>query len=256
MSDVSIQQIGKVSLFTIERPEKHNAFNQDVVLALQNAFLEFDASGQRVAVVTGSGNEAFSAGGDLNQFPEYWRCLPGIGVTTEKPVIAATAGWVVGGGLVFAMLCDLLVAAENSRFYYPEARLGVTGGAIAGLAARIPHKIAMEVMLLGRELGAQRAHEVGLVNQVVPVGKQVETALEIAAELAESSPLVLKTLKRFVNQYILPKGPSEIQGEVVRQLWEVNSTTDAREGLAARKEKRAPRFTGRRAQDERRDETK
>ncbi|MDR0672845.1 MAG: enoyl-CoA hydratase/isomerase family protein [Zoogloeaceae bacterium] len=244
MHDIKIKQIGKVSLFTIDRPQKRNAFNQDVVVALQDAFRAFDVSEQRVAVLTGSGDEAFSAGGDLNQFPEYWRCMPGIGVTTEKPIIAATAGWVVGGGLVLAMLCDLLVAAENSRFYYPEARLGVTGGAIAGLAARIPHKIAMEVMLLGRELDARRAYEVGLVNQVTPVGKQVETALEIAAELAESSPLVLKTLKRFVNQHILPKGPSEIQGEVVRQLWEVNSTADAKEGLAAKREKRAPRFTG------------
>ncbi len=245
MSDVIVEQIGKVSLIRINRPHKRNAISQDVALALQEAFREFDASEQRVAVLTGSGDEAFSGGADLNQLPEFWRCVPGIGITTEKPIIAATAGWVVGGGLVIAMMSDLLVAADNSRFSYPEARLGVTGGMIAGLAARIPHKVAMEVMLLGRVLDAHRAAELGLANEVVPAGQQVARALELADELAASAPLVLKTLKRFVNRHVLPAGPAEIQAEVIRQLAEVNGSADTREGIRAFQEKRQPQFTGR-----------
>jgi enoyl-CoA hydratase/carnithine racemase len=245
MSDVSVDQVGHVSLITINRPEKRNAISQDVALGLQAAFRDFDASDQRVAVITGAGDEAFSGGADIKQLPEFWRCVPGVGITTEKPIIAATAGWVVGGGLVIAMMSDLLVAADNSRFSYPEARLGVTGGMIAGLAARIPHKVAMEVMLLGRVLTAQRAFDVGMVNQVVPAGRQVEVALALASELAEASPLVLRTLKSFVNRHILPSGPAEIQGGITRQLSEVNGSADAREGIRAFQEKRTPKFSGR-----------
>jgi len=245
MSDVTVEQIGKVSLISINRPHKRNAISQDVALGLQAAFHEFDTSEQRVAVLTGVGNDAFTGGADINQLPEFWRCVPGVGITTEKPIIAATAGWVVGGGLVIAMMSDLLVAADNSRFSYPEARLGITGGMIAGLAARIPHKVAMKVMLLGRVLDAQRAAHLGLANEVVPAGQQVARALELAAELAESAPLVLKTLKRFVNRYVLPTGPVEVQADVTRQLSEVNTSADAQEGVRAFQEKRAPSFTGR-----------
>lgn len=245
MSDVGVEHVGKVSVVTINRPAKRNAISQQVALQLQAAFRDFDASDQRVAVLTGAGNDAFSGGADINQLPELWRCVPGVGITTEKPIIAATAGWVVGGGLVLAMMSDLLVAADNSRFSYPEARLGVTGGMIAGLAARIPHKIAMEVMLLGRVLDARRAREVGLVNEVVAVGRQVEAAVGLAQELAQSAPLVLKTLKRFVNSHVLPSGPSEFQAQITRQLSDVNSSADTQEGIRAFQEKRQPVFTGR-----------
>jgi enoyl-CoA hydratase len=244
MREVIVEQHGKVSLITINRAEKRNAISQDVALALQAAFQQFDASAQRVAVLTGAGDQAFCSGADLGQLPELWRCLPDIGFKTDKPIIAATAGWVVGGGLILAMLSDLLVAADNSRFSYPEARLGVTGGMIAGLAGRIPHKIAMEIMLLGRVIEASRAYDVGLANQVVPAGTQVAAALEMAHSLAESSPLVLKTLKRFVNRYVLPAGPAELQADIFRQLYEVQHSDDAQEGVRAFREKRAPQFTG------------
>jgi hypothetical protein len=95
------------------------------------------------------------------------------------------------------------VAAENARFSYPEARLGFTGGLIAGLAARIPYKVAMEMMLLCRILDPQRAYMIGLVNEVVPTGQQVPVALKMAREMTEFSPLVLKTLKRFVTEGVL-----------------------------------------------------
>ena len=93
--------------------------------------------------------------------------------------------------MVLPMMCDLHVAADSTKFSYPEARLGFTGGMMAGLAARIPHKLAMDIMLLGRTVGAQRAYDVGMVTELVEVGKQVEVALQQAEELCRSAPLVL-----------------------------------------------------------------
>ncbi|MFG5776333.1 enoyl-CoA hydratase/isomerase family protein [Comamonas sp. J-3] len=244
MPQITIEHHGKVSLFTINRPARKNAICKDTALELQAAFEEFDASEQRVAVITGAGNEAFSSGADVSNLPELWRCIPGSGFTTDKPVIAATAGWVVGGAMVLTMMCDILVAAENTQFSYPEARLGFTGGMISGLASRIPHKVAMDIMLLGRTVPAQRAYDVGLANEITAVGKQVETAMQHAEALAQSAPLVLRTLKRFVNQHVLPKGPSELMAETVRQLKQVNEGLDAQEGRNAFREKRTPSYQG------------
>lgn len=245
MAQITIENVGKVTLFTINRPARKNAICKDTALELQQGFAEFDASEQRVAVITGAGNDAFSSGADVTNLPELWRCIPGSGITTEKPIIAATAGWVVGGSLVLTMMCDLLVAAENTKFSYPEARLGFTGGMIAGLAARIPHKVAMDIMLLGRTVDAKRGYEIGLASELVPVGKQVEVAMKQAEELANSSPLVLRTIKRFVNQHIMPKGPSEIMAETMRQLNVVRDSDDIKEGMAAFREKRKPAYLGR-----------
>ncbi len=244
MPQITIEHHGKVSLFTINRPARKNAICKDTALELQAAFEEFDASEQRVAVITGAGNDAFSSGADVSNLPELWRCIPGSGFTTDKPVIAATAGWVVGGAMVLTMMCDILVAAENTKFSYPEARLGFTGGMISGLASRIPHKVAMDIMLLGRTVPAQRAYDVGLANKITAVGKQVETAMQHAEALAQSAPLVLRTLKRFVNQHVLPKGPSELMAETVRQLKQVNEGLDAQEGRNAFREKRTPSYLG------------
>lgn len=245
MSQITIEQHGKVTLFTINRPARKNAICKDTALELQAGFEAFDASEQRVAVITGAGTDAFSSGADVSNLPELWRCIPGSGFTTDKPIIAATAGWVVGGALVLTMMCDLIVAAENTRFSYPEARLGFTGGMIAGLAARIPHKAAMDLMLLGRPMGAQRAYDVGLVSDVVETGKHLEVAMEQAQALANSAPLVLSTIKRFVNQHVLAKSPSEIMSETIRQLNVVRESADTLEGMTAFREKRTPNYTGR-----------
>ena len=158
MSVVTVEDRGPVTIIAINRPEKLNAINKAVAVELQQAFAEFDRSAQRVAVLTGAGERAFSSGADVTDLPELWRCVPTVGITTEKPIIAAVSGWCIGGGLVMAMMCDLLVAAENARFSYPEGKVGITGGMIAGLAARIPHKIAMEIMLLGEPIDAERAY--------------------------------------------------------------------------------------------------
>ena len=234
------------TLITINRPERRNAICAETALLLQKAFLDFERSGtQKVAVLTGAGNEAFSAGADTGNLPELWRCIPTVGFETNKPIISAVGGWCVGGALVLSMMCDLTVAAENARFSYPEARLGFTGGMIAGLAARIPHKVAMEMMLLCRILDPQRAYNIGLVNEVVPTGRQVQAALKMAREMAEFSPLVLKTLKRFVTEGVLAQGPSEQSGRAQRALHEVKESEDADEARSAVKEKRKAVYKGR-----------
>src|ERR1700686_136469 len=172
------------TLITINRPERRNAICAETALSLQKAFQEFECSpSQKAAVLTGAGNEAFSGGADTGNFPELGRCIPTVGFETTKPIISAVAGWCVGGALVLSMMCDLTVAAENGKFSYPEARLGFTGGLIAGPAARIPHKGAMEMMLVCRNLGGERAFNVGLVNEVVPTGQQVPVALKMAREM-------------------------------------------------------------------------
>ena len=246
MSNVIVTDHGDgTTIIAINRPERRNAICADTALELQRAFAAFDGSSQRVAVLTGSGNDAFSGGADVTNLPELWRCVPTIGITTEKPIIAAVAGWCVGGAMVMAMMCDLLVAAENAKFSYPEARLGFTGGMIAGLAGRIPHKVAIELMLLGRTMDARRAYAVGFANEVVPVGEHVNVALAMARELAGFAPLVLTTLKRFVNGSVLPQGPAERAGRAQRDLARVRESEDGREGLRAFKEKRPPRYEGR-----------
>ena len=234
------------TLITINRPERRNAICAETALSLQKAFQDFERSDtQRAAVITGAGNEAFSGGADTGNFPELWRCIPTVGFVTNKPIVSAVAGWCVGGALVLSMMCDLTVAAENAKFTYPEAKLGFTGGLIAGLAGRIPHKVAMEMMLLCRGLDPQRAYNIGLVNQVVPTGQQVEAALKMAREMATFSPLVLKTLKRFVTDGVLAQGPSEQSGRAQRQLHEVKESEDAEEAKLAVKERRKAAFKGR-----------
>jgi enoyl-CoA hydratase/carnithine racemase len=115
---------------------------------------------------------------------------------------------------------------------------------IAGLAARIPHKIAMEIMLLGKPVSAQRGYEAGLVNQVVLAGTQRQAAVAMAEDLAGSAPMVLATLKRFVNQTILNVGPSEQMMRTASILRAVDDSADKQEGLAAYREKRKPCYTG------------
>ncbi len=146
--------------------------------------------------------------------------------------------------MILPMMCDLIIAAENARFSYPEAKLGLTQGMIAGLAARIPHKVAMDVMLRARVLDARRAYEVGMVNDLVPTGTQVEYALDVAAEMAQMAPLVLRTLKRFVIRDILPTGSTEAFGRYRREAEIVARSNDFEEGFASFKEKRKPVFTG------------
>ena len=245
MSEVEITQHGKVTVFTINRPQRLNAINAQVARDLQSGFAAFDASDQRVAILTGAGGKAFTSGADVTDLPELWRCVPTIGITTNKPLICALDGWCVGGGLVMAALADLCVATEATKFSYPEAKVGLTGGMIAALAGRIPHKLAMEIMLLGRTVSGQRAYEMGLVNEIAPPGQHLEVALKMAEEMAAMAPLVLETLKELVNEHTLIRTPAEKMAMTMRDLGRVKESEDLQEGLRAFREKRAPNFTGR-----------
>jgi enoyl-CoA hydratase/carnithine racemase len=243
---VVVEERGPVSIIGINRPEKLNAINKAVAIELQQAFAEFDRTArQRVAILTGLGGRAFSAGADVTDLPELWRCVPTVGIKTEKPVIAAVSGWCIGGGLVMAMMCDLLIAAESARFSYPEGKVGITGGMIAGLAARIPHKIAMEMMLLGEPIDAGRAYQAGLANRVVGNGTEIEEAAAMAEKIVGLAPLALATMKRFVNDHVLPKGPAELAARFGAELGAVRNSADAAEGVRAFRERRKPRYEGR-----------
>ena len=107
------------------------------------------------------------------------------------------------------MMCDLMVSTEDTMFYYPEAKLGVTGGMISSLVTRMPHKLAMEMMLLGTKVSAQRAYDVGFVNRVVAQRQHEAAALAMAETLLNSAPLVIGALKRLASEVILPIGPVE-----------------------------------------------
>ncbi len=241
-----IEKRGRVTILTLDRPDKMNAIDTALALALQEGFAAFDADDdQRVAILTGTGEKAFTAGADLADFPELWRCLPGMGVTTMKPVICAIEGLCIGAGIVMAALSDLCVASTRAKFIYPEGKVGVTGGYIATLAARLPHKMAMEILLLGRAVSADRAFQMGLVNEVTEPGQHLEAALAMAEDMADMAPLVLQTLKQSVVSDMLIAAPAERMGRAMRDLDRVDASDDKREGLAAFRDKRKAEFRGR-----------
>jgi enoyl-CoA hydratase len=245
MEHVKVRDEGPVRIVLLNRPDKGNAINRRMAEEVQQAMLEFDRSEQRVAVLAGEGDKAFSFGADVAEPPELWRAVPNVGWQTDKPLIAAVEGWCIGGALVLAMMADLCVCGARAKFYYPEARLGLTGGMIAALPSRIPHKIAMEIMLLCRTIEAERAAQVGLVNEVVPEGQALAKAVEWGREMAGFAPLVMSALKRMVVDEILPRGPSERWALQGARLAAIRDSEDFREGVAAFREKRDPVFRGR-----------
>jgi len=233
-----------IALITIERADKMNALNEAVIQDLRGAWQRFADSDERVAILTADGERAFSVGADIKDAPqEMWQGVPSIGVELFKPVIAAVQGWCIGGAYVIVQMCDLVVAAENTVFKYPEAQVGFTGGLIASAVARLPHKLAMEFMLLGQDLTAQRAYDVGMVNLVVPNGTQLDAAMVYARILARSAPLVVQTLKRFTLA-TLNKSPAEVAALARAELLRVRDSDDGAEGRKAFTEKRPPTFKG------------
>lgn len=241
---VTYESANRVAVITIRRREKRNAMNAAVVQGLASAFRRLQAGDDRVGVLTGEGDKAFSAGADVTESGEMWDCVPGVGVNLDKPLIAAVSGWCVGGALVMVLMCDLCVAAQGAKFMYPEAKLGGTGGLITGLAARIPHKLAMEFMLLGEAVDAERAYQAGFVNRVVSPGRHIEEAVALANRLAGMSPLVLSTLKRMVEASVLPSSAAQNMARTKLMLDAVNTSDDAKEGVLAFEQKRPPNFRG------------
>ena len=247
MSEVPVdyQSGNGIAVITINRPERMNRLDDAIVEGLRAAWQRLMAAEEdRVAVLTGAGEKAFTAGADLKALPTtLYRAIPGVGVAVDKPVIGAVAGWVVGGGMVLTTMCDILIAADNARFSYPEVKVGFTGGIISNLASRIPHKIAMELLLLGEPIDAQRAYEVGYVNKVVAAAELMPTAMAYAARIAATAPLPSRALKRFVGE-TLPKSPSEIAGIARADIDTIFASEDWAEGRAAFAQKRPPRYRG------------
>ena len=242
-----------VQIITINRPEAKNALNGDVARGIAAAVDELDASDElRVGVLTGAGG-TFSAGMDLKAF--LTGDLPlvegrGLGGITEapprKPLIGAVEGWAVAGGFELLLACDLVVASETARLGVPEVKRALVAGAGAAmlLAQRIPQAIALEMLLTGDPITAQRAAELGLVNRLAAEGGALDGALELAATIAANGPLavaITKQIARSAPDWTLAEGWQK-QSELMAPVF---VSEDAQEGATAFAEKRPPVWKGR-----------
>jgi enoyl-CoA hydratase len=245
----------RVALVRLNRPKQLNALNGEVMDALCEALESLDRDEAiRAIVVTGS-DRAFAAGADIGEMAgatpidmlrtnriAQWDRVRRI----TKPVIAAVAGWCLGGGCELAMALDMIIAAESARFGQPEIKIGVMPG--AGGSQRLPRAIgkskAMEMILLGEPITAAEAERIGLVSRVVPNEVLVEDALSLAAEIAKRAPLAVRLAKESVNaayEMSLTDGFAHER----RMFYLLFSSEDQKEGMAAFLEKREPDFTGR-----------
>jgi enoyl-CoA hydratase/carnithine racemase len=244
-----------VAYVTMNRPEVMNALHPPANEELARVWDDFAADADAwVAILTGAGERAFSAGNDLKYTATQG--MPRIppsgfgGLTTRtdlwKPIIAAVNGVALGGGLEIALACDIIVAAEHARLGLPEPRVGLmaAAGGVHRLPRHIPLKIAMGFMLTGRHMTAAEAARLGLVNEVVPAGELAAAAERWAREILECSPLSVQATKQAAYTG-LGKPLADAMGTpypLVQRLW---SSEDAREGPRAFAEKRKPRWAGR-----------
>jgi enoyl-CoA hydratase/carnithine racemase len=242
-----------VAWLTIDRPEVRNALSAAVRAGLWDGVRRFNEdAGAAVLVLTGAGDKAFCAGGDLAEMattaleippPDF---LPQFGrnIAVDKPTIAAVNGIAYGGGFLLAQNCDLVVAADTARFAISEAKVGRGAPWAAPLPLLVPPRIAMQLLLTGDPLDASRAHEVGLVNQVVPLAELRTAAQALAERIAANAPLSVRAAKKTVA--LVAELPLRTAFEQAEELWApVYRSADAQEGPAAFREKRTPVWQGR-----------
>jgi enoyl-CoA hydratase/carnithine racemase len=242
-----------VAWLTINRPEARNALNAAVRAGLWAGVHRFNADGgARVLVLTGAGDRAFCAGGDLKEMAEDGLGVPPVdfvpqfqrNVIVEKPTIAAVNGVAYAGGFLLAQCCDLCIAADHAHFAITEARVGRGAPWAASLPWLIPPRVALELLMTGEPIGAARAREVGLVNDVVPAAELAGAARRLAAAIAANAPLSVRAAKTMV--YASAGHPGAEAFERAERLWEpVYLSDDAQEGPRAFREKRPPRWTAR-----------
>jgi crotonobetainyl-CoA hydratase len=256
---VFIRREGAVMEITLDRP-KANAIDATTSRQLGEAFASFrDDPQARAAIVRGAGERFFCAGWDLlaaadGEALDSDYGVGGFGGLQElpglnKPVIAAVNGMAVGGGFELALAADLIIAAPHASFALPEIKSGTLAeSATARLPRRIPYHLAMEMLLLGRWMGAAEAHRHGLVNEIAPEGELMTRARALALTLAEGPPLVLAAIKEVVRT-----AESAPFADLMRQIRErrlgtvaaLYGSEDQLEGARAFRDKRPPRWLGR-----------
>ena len=251
---ILVEERGRVTLITLNRPQALNALNSTVLAELIQALEAYDADdGQGCAVITGS-DKAFAAGADIkemsslgfadmyagNFFAGYDRVT-----ATRKPVIAAVAGYALGGGCELAMMCDFILAADTAKFGQPEIKLGVSPGMGGSqrLARAVGKAKAMEMVLTGRMMDAEEAERAGLVSRILPAADLIDEAIKAAETIAAMAPLAVKANKEMVNAAYETTLTQGVQFE--RRLFHaLFGTADQKEGMTAFVEKRPGNWTG------------
>jgi enoyl-CoA hydratase len=254
-SDLLIEQHGKVAVIRLNRPKAMNALNDNMMNELGDALYRFDADPAiHVIILTGS-DKAFAAGADIAAMANYtyadtysgnyigrnWEHI----LNVRKPVVGVVAGYALGGGCELAMMCDMLIAADNAKFGQPEIKVGVTPG--AGGTQRLPRAIgkakAMDMLLTARMIDAAEAERSGLVSRVVPADQAMTVALEVANTIAEMPVSVAMQIKDAVNRAYETTLTEGVRYE--RRFFHAGFGTPAqKEGMAAFLEKRKPDFDG------------
>ena len=205
---------------SINRPKQMNAINPQVSYELKDIFEQYKKSNKlQIAILTGEGGSAFSAGNDLKHTKsESDPIAPFGGITSDyicyKPIIAAIEGYALGGGLEIALSCDILIASENSTFGFPEPKVGLFAGAggAAKLAKLISQKQALYLLLTSELISADVAKDIGLISKVVKSGEALKTARETAKNILENSYLAISATKQIIlNEYKVDFDPNEIE---------------------------------------------
>lgn len=249
-----------ILVITINRPRSRNAVDHDVWSLVGAAVDEADQDPEiRAIVLTGAGDVAFCAGLDLkalsrgeNLIPDgmaQWGFAGFVRHFTSKPTIAAVNGTALGGGTELALACDLIVAAEHASFGLPEVKRGLVagGGGVFRVTEVIPRKVALEMLMTGEPLSADEAARWGLVNRVVPTGKALDGALDLAAQIAKNAPLAVQASKRLAHRVTdgEPSGEAAMWAANDAEIGVLYRSADAQEGPRAFAEKREAKWAGR-----------